>query len=385
MKELKLEIGKAVRINNQYAHKIVVRHKEAGYYIETDRDKFGPYLRMFFEKSPKHNDDTFITCYNLDQSAIYRVGIYGLEVADVIDTSVQASKMLNKLFKKEVEMEGCTLLGTQNGYSVFMDSNEEFFVVNNNESIKPVEEYEKFKTYKDLVSYYKSKDIKLYNDVMMRLSKDASFIDLNAAKQIIKGLKFENASTSLQGCLKAGLPYRDSFVDFVFFMEENIVKIKKVLLNNNKHYETELNEKGFYRIDHAMASVDYGRFIRNNPEQYKQLTDLCREKYYEMLSSVEIDESAKQRLKLLLKGNVLKITLKLAKQNGTFTPEMFEIVLKDIIDEDRIMLCNFMGEANSRWLKIVSPEVYNELWNICENAFYENVKMLNDIYGAGTW
>ncbi len=392
MKELKLDIGKGVKINNLYAYNIIVKRREKGYTLETDKEKFGPYLKVFFERSAKHNNDTFITCYNLDKSVIYRMGLYGLEVSEVIDTSMQASKMLNKMFNKDgkIEIEGCTLLGVENGYSVFVDeSDNKFFVVNNKETVTSIEGYEKFETYKELVNYYKTKGIKVYDQEIARLSKDAFFIDFNGLKQIVKDFKFENISHSLQYSLKGARPFDENVIDFDFLVEElkednKIIKIKKIKLKNDINFEKELNENGFYRIDNGTRNVDFNYFIKNNPKQYKQLCAEFEEKYYEMLATVTIEDGAKQNIKKFLKADFRTLTLKFAKEDKQcFTLEMFEILLKDISDMDHYGSLWYWGRngLTARWLKIVSPDTYNELWNKCENAFLENKQMLIEVFG----
>jgi len=395
MKEVKLEVGQGARLKNQYQHNIVLLHQQDGYYIGADNQRFGPYFKLFFEKSSKHNDDIFITGYNLDKSTIYRVGIYGIEVADVVDTSVRASKMLNKIIKEEIKIEGCTLLGVERGYSVFLDADNKVFIVNNEEEIKPVEQYEKFDTFKELVKFYRAKGILVYDDEIERLSKDSIFADINGLEDIIKELTIEDLPTSMQGRVKAGYPYDNELYgcNSKFLVDKlkekgKIKKVKKIFIKNDKTYEQQLNDNGYYIISVNNKISDLIYFSKRHEQEYARVCEAFKRQYYKILSNTEIDENTLKAVKDLLKMDPTRyIGRTLICNYEQFTIETFEIILDKMIREyndtnGRYTTIRWIFElATAEWLKIVSPEIYSELWKKSEEAFNDYKDAYNNRYG----
>jgi len=385
MKELKLEIGKRAKLNNQYSYELNILHIEEGYYIVVDKQKLGPYFKVLFEKDARHNNDMFITGYNLDKSIVYRVGLYGLEVVDTIDTSLEASKMLNKMFKQEIKIDGCALLGVENGYSIFVDeSDSKFFMVNNGEGIKSVDEYQKFDTYMQLVKYYRAKGIRVYDDLIERYSKDSTFMDFEGLVQIIKGLRFEDFSAEMQGYIENGYPFNKFMLDYSgseFLIDKlkdagKLSKIKKIHLKNNENYEKELNEEGFYCIGvlNNVATLMY--FAKRHSEKYQELLNIFENRYYEILSTIQINENALELVRQFSKSSVASSVLKLEKaDNDSLTVDMFEEILKGMYDNAKIYSYPWSRNAlSARWLKCVSHDIHNELWKRCEEVFIVNKK-----------
>ena len=122
MKEVKLEFGKFITLKTQYRYNINIVRIQSGYYLAVDKQKFGPYLKVMVEKSSKHGNDIFVACGSLDSTIIYRAGVYGIEVAEIIDTTKQVEyiEKLNKQAKlfSDAEYGSCIVSDIESSYSI---------------------------------------------------------------------------------------------------------------------------------------------------------------------------------------------------------------------------------------------------------------------------
>lgn len=385
MKEIKLEIGKFTTLKTQYGYNINIVRINKGYYMAVGKKNYGPYLKVMIDKSDKHANDIFIACGSLDNTTIYRAGIYGIETAEIIDTTKQASKIFNKVLDlqpKAKEIEGCALLGVEKGYAAYVDENNKFFLVRIDDSVKPVDENKRFDTYRDMITYYRENGIKVYNEKYEKLSKDTLFVDVVALENFLRDITFEQLPKRIQSDIEIGCVFTESDFDHDFMLKEMYEAekckiVKNVYINNNPEYEKQLNEQGYYSNGSVKTANNLNVLKRRNGEIYNRLYATFENRYYELLAKYP-DKNI----------HCLNFSKKIFENIYKYIDSKFHYFQSEVFDEaefDRILLkaaymvneykdilpYGLRQRVNSKWLKAINPAVYDELWEFCEKCFNE--------------
>ena len=144
MKEINLDISKAVIIKTKYNYAIKIGRGNAGYFILSNNSKKGPFYRVFIYKE---------NIIGIFQNLKY---IYKIEPQNFVLSQKEEIGVIN--------FDNCRKLGEVNDYIVFIDDSiDKFFIVNKNTYLPTSEDFPKFDDYDDLLDYYRDKKIYLDN------------------------------------------------------------------------------------------------------------------------------------------------------------------------------------------------------------------------------
>lgn len=222
MKEIFVDVYKELKIANSYKNKLVISRTEDGYFVESDNQKLGPYLKVFTDTSETFNYDVFVFGCKADMIEVYRNGIYGLESTQEMDITNQLAKTMQSVYgKKNIErmvapeFEGCTYLGEAFVYKlskggdfahldgmqrtrvpnlfryVYQTAEGQFFVVNPKAELLPLEKYRKFDSFAELNMARRQKDGVEYDNIKCDRSIFASPISSIVKKMRNYGLSDE--------------------------------------------------------------------------------------------------------------------------------------------------------------------------------------------------
>lgn len=149
MKEIILQDKARKLFKDQYEEYLTIEKIDNNYYFSVQNKKYGPFMKIFLEKSRKMNGDIFIQGVNLAETTFYRMGINGLEEVEKVDTS----NFVEEAIKEHVtnrEFEACKKLGVVDNYGIYKDALNRVFAVDFSQPIKPLNKYKKFDSYAEL-------------------------------------------------------------------------------------------------------------------------------------------------------------------------------------------------------------------------------------------
>lgn len=181
MKEIFVDVNKQMNIGNAYKNKLTISRTKEGYFVESDKEKLGPYLKVYTDSSAQFNYDVFVFGCNPDKIDVYRNGVYGLEETDQMDTTAQLAKTMQQVYGKNnmkkmsmPKIEGAEFVCESFryeyvGYSKVMGASQykkitdrnkvraiyrtndgQLFLVDLGERVKPLEKYQKFDSFEEM-------------------------------------------------------------------------------------------------------------------------------------------------------------------------------------------------------------------------------------------
>lgn len=371
MNEIKLNVGKAVKLNNPFNHEIKIGCSQKGYYIYINGQKSGPFYNIFLEKSL--DGDKVLIGYTPSKSVFFRInekGITSAEKADVEIYDLQSNAtVVNSLIadaNKEKLKDTCTLLGGVDTYSIYLDSNNMFFAVDNLEPLKPLDQYPKYDEYDDLLEHHKKLGVSLYSKKIDDLAnkikrKFINFIDLH---YYINNLKVEDLQDSLLIDIAAD---RDSFKDI-------FLQAKKVCSKIAKKEEDIAIFSNLGYVEYSYKGIDKLKILF--PNEYESLRNLTKAKVEELKAKCisklkEKDAIDFEKLYDCFNNiHISELEDKIKRELGStrpLTPGIFAGLLSIAIDNYNQIGTPIREEYKTvKNFKVIYPKEYDELWHLLE-------------------
>lgn len=307
MKELKIELNKSGRLKNKYDNVIKIGRNSKGCFIVTESMKCGPFERIFIDKAP--NGDELIIGYTPSETEFYRVNPRGINLDKQIKVSIED---LTDSKKKEISFEGCELIGSVNGHSIFFNKEEGlFFAVNTLKEIKDVNEYKMFDSYEELTDYYKENNIDLHSKEIQSKANTYKkvLINFDNLYAFVNNLRVSDLNDEILFDIVAGRNTlkkiyslaRPAFIQEVkterkynTLIEQGYEEIKNTSYETVSKNKTEEISKYIYLVEDKLFDLKdkcISTIKKNNPLDFNKLADYLRK-----VTIVEIPSGAQREL-----------------------------------------------------------------------------------------
>lgn len=373
MKEIKVELGHAIRIKNQYTYNVMVGRNAKGYYIIEDKKQTGPFKKVYIDVGNKKlNNDKFLVGFNLEESKIYRIGINGLELTDTVDTSKGLRKeLLNKIdISNKEEFKDCSYFGKIDEYALFTDKNNMFFVVNVLDDVMPIDSYPKFDTYKDLTAWYRiTNGIKLFSTDMYTLTNNAEYVKLSDITDGVFNIKIEELSNYSKYTIENLLPSHltNSLIQDFYRIVKKKLSIKFVPKYKGEETKEELLKENYVKFNFRHISSFHDKYPKESKIFEENIVKRCKELQKEYITSNP------NYLLDLFREKKSKST-----SNYDFSFYCLPIITQDYNENVFLLVLRYLGLSQEKMegLKKNIPEVYNSWYQFCEKNFIKIKKMI---------
>lgn len=264
--KINIEIGKQGKLKNKNNIFVKITRFETGYFIITENNKIGPFSDIFLEK--KNDDELIVACVDND-AYFYKLNSKGLSLKEIIKISTNMESDINNYLKNNSLEEldnlfiDCKLVGKKNKFSIYLDSNNDLFVVDSSLPLKDVDEYKKFEDYESLLKYYDEKNIDLFIAETYNKTKKfyRNFINFNDFISYPKNLKINDLSHTELINIVTG---KDFFKDFFYRAKKNYIKISKTDEKANEYLNNGYVELKYFSLDKMKEnySEEINEFIK---------------------------------------------------------------------------------------------------------------------------